>query len=143
MRILYAVGSWGLGHATRSLPLIAGLLDAGATLTVASTGRVLLRAELGRRCDVLDWPDVPQPIGRGAAEFHARAAAAIPWFLRSMAHGLRFLSPSTVMEPAEVERRAVLIPTPGQTGQEHRRHQDRRGGAPQRGAHHGRLMAVV
>lgn len=41
MRILYAVGSWGLGHATRSLPLIAGLLDAGATLTVVSTGRAL------------------------------------------------------------------------------------------------------
>ncbi|MBI3974819.1 MAG: hypothetical protein HY334_00330, partial [Armatimonadetes bacterium] len=86
MRILYAVGSWGLGHATRSLPVITGLLEAGAEVTVISTGRalLLLRGELGARCEMLDWPDVPQPIGRGALEFHTRAALAVPWFLRSM-----------------------------------------------------------
>ncbi len=86
MRILYAVGSWGLGHAARSLPVIQALLDRGAEVTVASTGRalLLLRQELGERCQLLDWPDVPQTLGRSALEFYARSALALPRMLHVM-----------------------------------------------------------
>lgn len=83
MRILYAVGSWGLGHATRSLPLISALMERHAGLTVISTGRALavLRAELQDRCEFLDWPDVPHTVGRTAWGFYLKTAAAIPRYL--------------------------------------------------------------
>ncbi|MDR7475887.1 MAG: glycosyltransferase family protein [Armatimonadota bacterium] len=86
MRILYAVGSWGLGHATRSLPLIQALLARGAGVTVVSTGRalLLLREELGERCEFVDWPDVPQTLGRSALEFYARSALALPRMVQVM-----------------------------------------------------------
>jgi len=86
MRVLYAVGSWGLGHATRSLPVIQALLERGVEVTVVCTGRalLLLRQELMERCEFLDWPDVPQTLGRSALEFYARSALAIPHMLLVM-----------------------------------------------------------
>jgi len=87
MRILYAVGSWGLGHATRTLPILHALLEAGAELTVVSAGRalLLLQQELDGRCEFLAWPDVPSTLGRTALEFYARSAAALPRMLAAMA----------------------------------------------------------
>ncbi|MDR7434213.1 MAG: glycosyltransferase [Armatimonadota bacterium] len=81
-RVLYAVGSWGLGHATRSLPLLRGLVEAGCSVTIVSTGRALtlLRQELGNRCTYLDWPDVPQPLGRSATAFYVKSALSLPKF---------------------------------------------------------------
>lgn len=40
--ILFAVLNWGLGHATRSLPIIHYLIKQGHTLTIASNGPALL-----------------------------------------------------------------------------------------------------
>jgi len=59
MKVLFAVCSWGLGHATRDLPLIQGMLRSGHTVTVVGAGRSLdlLRRELGRSCDFLEIPD--------------------------------------------------------------------------------------
>ncbi|MDQ7820626.1 MAG: glycosyltransferase family protein [Armatimonadota bacterium] len=87
MRILYGVGSWGLGHATRSLAVLERLLAAGAEVTVVSAGRALalLRRELGDRCALLAWPDVPQTLGRTAWGFYLRSALAVPAMLRVMA----------------------------------------------------------
>lgn len=86
MRILYAIGSWGLGHATRSLPVVTALVDGGADVTVVSTGRALavLRADLGGRADFLDWPDVPQTVSGTAWGFYLRTGAAIPWMLAAL-----------------------------------------------------------
>ncbi len=87
MRILYGVGSWGLGHATRSLAVLERLLAAGAHITVVSAGRALalLREELDGRCALLAWPDVPQTISRTAWGFYLRSALAVPAMLRVMA----------------------------------------------------------
>lgn len=87
MRILYAIGSWGLGHASRSLPVLEALRAAGCELTVVSSGRalLLLRREVGDRVEFLDWPHVPTTLGRSALEFYVRSAAAVPAFLRVMA----------------------------------------------------------
>lgn len=40
-RILVAPLNWGLGHATRCIPLIRALLDAGAEVTIGSDGQAL------------------------------------------------------------------------------------------------------
>jgi len=59
MKILFAICSWGLGHASRDLPLIRGLLKAGHNLTLVGRGRSLelLRNELKDSCQYLNIPD--------------------------------------------------------------------------------------
>ncbi|MFB1020291.1 MAG: glycosyltransferase, partial [Flavobacteriales bacterium] len=41
-RILIAVLNWGMGHASRTLPIIEGALDLGWEVDVASTGDALI-----------------------------------------------------------------------------------------------------
>lgn len=86
MHILYAIGSWGLGHATRSLPVVRALLARGHDVTVVSHGRalLLLRRELPRDLEFLDWPHVPHTLARTPLGFYLRSAAAIPAMLRIM-----------------------------------------------------------
>jgi UDP:flavonoid glycosyltransferase YjiC (YdhE family) len=56
--ILYCVLNWGLGHATRSLPVIRALRERGDSVVIASTGRslALLRRE-SPGCVFVDLPD--------------------------------------------------------------------------------------
>jgi Glycosyltransferase Family 4/Glycosyltransferase family 28 C-terminal domain len=79
-RVLFAVGSWGLGHATRDLPLIRGLLDAGHKVTVIGSGASmrLLRSELGTRCDFLDFPGMRVPLGRTPFRFYFKYTLLLP-----------------------------------------------------------------
>jgi hypothetical protein len=42
MKVLYSVLDWGLGHATRSIPVIRALIDAGHTVILAGEGRSFL-----------------------------------------------------------------------------------------------------
>jgi len=56
-RILYAVLNWGLGHATRSLPVIRQLVKEHDVI-ILSTGRSLelLKSEISG-ADFIDHPD--------------------------------------------------------------------------------------
>ena len=51
-RILIAVLNWGMGHASRTLPIIEGALDLGWEVDVASTGDALIVAEKSSRKQV-------------------------------------------------------------------------------------------
>lgn len=67
MNILYAVCSLGLGHATRSLPLIKALLKNGDRVYILSHGPALslLKKELGDKiAEYIDIPGYP-PLERG------------------------------------------------------------------------------
>ncbi len=67
MRVLYAVCSLGLGHATRSLPLIRALIEEGEELYILSYGSALnlLKKELGNEVkEYIEFPDYP-PLERG------------------------------------------------------------------------------
>src|SRR5258708_3053718 len=79
-RVLFAVGSWGLGHATRDLPLIRGLVDAGQQVTVAASGASLslLRAELGATCDFVGLPGMRVPLGRSPFRFYFKYTVTLP-----------------------------------------------------------------
>ncbi|MBM4019622.1 MAG: hypothetical protein FJ288_15095, partial [Planctomycetes bacterium] len=61
-RILVSPLSWGLGHATRDLPIIRDFLSRGHHVTVAAEGRALalLRQEVPQ-CDFVELPDYPPP----------------------------------------------------------------------------------
>lgn len=86
LKILFAVASWGLGHATRDLPLIQRMLDQGHDVTVVSCGRALslLQQELRDRCAFLEWPDLPHGLARSAPLFYAKFALSLPLALRAI-----------------------------------------------------------
>ena len=86
LKILFAVASWGLGHATRDLPLIHRLLDDGHTITVVSSDRALglLKQELGQRCEFLEWPDMPLTLAKSAPLSYAKFTLSLPLALRAI-----------------------------------------------------------
>ena len=59
LKILFGVCSWGLGHATRDLPLLRRIIKAGHSLTLVGIGRSLdlLKDELKDACGYLSIPD--------------------------------------------------------------------------------------
>ena len=96
LRILFAISSWGLGHATRDLPVIQRMLERGHDVTIVSSDRAmtLLRQELGRRCSFLEWPDRPFPLSKSALRFYAKFVVRLPlalWTIFSEHHALSAL----------------------------------------------------
>ncbi len=89
-RILFAVGHWGLGHATRDLPLIHGLAAAGAEVIVGCDGPPLevLRRELRGVCEVIRLPGSPIPLARTPLRFYTRYTLLLlpMWFSKSAQH---------------------------------------------------------
>jgi len=79
-KVLFGTSSWGLGHATRDLNLIRGLLSRGCEVTVVSTGGALrvLKGELGDSCHYLDWPDIPSSVARSSFLFYLKTTANVP-----------------------------------------------------------------
>lgn len=90
---LFAVHDWGLGHATRDLVLIRGLLAAGHHVTVVSAGRALrlLREELGDRCSFHELRDIPKPLSRRAFWFYVKMSLALPLVFRTFHLERRFV----------------------------------------------------
>lgn len=80
LKILFAVHDWGLGHATRDLPLIRGLAASGHRVWVLSTGRALqlLQGELGEACEYVRLQDIPKPLGRRPFWFYVRMSLSLP-----------------------------------------------------------------
>ncbi len=79
-KVLFGTSAWGLGHATRDLVLIRGLLSRGCEVTIVSTGRALrvLKQELGDSCRYLDWPDIPTTVAKTGFRFYVKTAVNIP-----------------------------------------------------------------
>ncbi|MBN2065603.1 MAG: glycosyltransferase [Candidatus Thermoplasmatota archaeon] len=93
MKIIYAICSWGLGHATRSLPVMRKILDEGHELTIISYGRSLnlLKKELGDAADYHDVPDYPMLLSENARQFMAKSVVYWPMFIARMEAGLQRL----------------------------------------------------
>ena len=77
-RILVSPISWGLGHATRDLPIIRDFLARGHRVTIAAEGRALrlLQREVPE-CEFLPFKDYPSPYTT-TRRFIARFLAMIP-----------------------------------------------------------------
>ncbi|HVC32055.1 MAG TPA: glycosyltransferase [Chloroflexota bacterium] len=86
LKILFAVASWGLGHATRDLPLIHRMLECGHDVTIVSSARALavLKQELGTRCGFLEWPDLPLSLSKSAPLFYAKFTLSLPLACRAI-----------------------------------------------------------
>jgi len=86
MRVLYGVCSWGLGHATRSLPIIRRLIQEGYDVTIISTGRPLelLNMELKDTAEYWDFPDYPLPYTERSKVFIIKFCFFAPRLLTSI-----------------------------------------------------------
>ena len=91
MKVIYGVCSWGLGHATRSLPVIRKLIRENNELTVISSGRSigLLKTELGNDVKFLDVPDYPMLLSENSRQFMAKSLVYWPLFIRKIESGLQ------------------------------------------------------
>ena len=93
MKIIYGVCSWGLGHATRSLPVIRKLIKEDNELTIISNGRTLelLKKELGNDSEYFDIPDYPMLVSENSRQFMAKSMIYWPSFIARMEFGLQKL----------------------------------------------------
>jgi UDP:flavonoid glycosyltransferase YjiC (YdhE family) len=83
--ILVSPLSWGLGHATRDLPIIRHFLARGHHVTVAAEGRALaLLAQEAPQCDFVELKDYPQPYS-ASRYFVPKFLAMAPTMLRGIA----------------------------------------------------------
>ncbi len=85
MKILFGVFDWGLGHATRCIPLIEKLREEKHTVDIIATGRALqlLERHFGKKCTFFDVPSVYVPYTR-TPFLTAAFAGAIPLMLYSL-----------------------------------------------------------
>ncbi len=76
--------SWGLGHATRDLPIIRHFLERGHAVTVAATGRALalLQQEVPQ-CGFVELEDYPPPY-TASKHFVEKFIATAPLMLTAM-----------------------------------------------------------
>ena len=90
MEIIYGVCSWGLGHATRSLPVIRKLINEQHRITVISNGRALelLKKEVGDMVQYVDIPDYPMLVSENTRQFMAKSMVYWPVFIKRIEDGL-------------------------------------------------------
>lgn len=86
MKIAYGLCSWGLGHATRSLPLIRRLVMEGHDVDIICSGRPLefLRKNLLDSVNYIDFPEQPNAFYAGSSNFFINLAKNIPAIFASI-----------------------------------------------------------
>jgi UDP:flavonoid glycosyltransferase YjiC (YdhE family) len=86
MRFLFGICSWGLGHASRSLPIIRKVIKEGHMVTVVSSGRALnmLQQELGDEATFVNLADYNPPETLNPSFFVPSTILHFPVYLRSM-----------------------------------------------------------
>ena len=84
MKILFGIFDWGLGHATRDIPLITELLKS-SEVHIISTGRALklIQDYFGERCKYHDVPSVYSPYTR-TPFFKTKLTLTLPVIIKSL-----------------------------------------------------------
>jgi len=86
VKVAFGICSWGLGHATRTLPIIRKLIDEGDEVIVVSHGGALtlLRNELDGRASYHELPDYPAPATQHSKLMALDAFMSIPQYIFAM-----------------------------------------------------------
>ena len=84
--VLISPLNWGLGHATRDIPVIRTLLDHNHDVTIAACGNALLvlKKEFPA-CSFIEFPDYPTPYS-SSRFFLPKLAASFPTLLQAIAN---------------------------------------------------------
>ena len=90
-QVLLSPLSWGLGHATRDIPIIRTLLDHHHDVTIAACGDALsvLKSEFPE-CSFIEFPDYPPPYSTSRF-FIPKFIASLPRMQRALADERRNL----------------------------------------------------
>jgi hypothetical protein len=93
MRVIFGICSWGLGHATRSLPIIRKFIREKDEVTIVSYGSAsaLLRNELGESAAFVELPDYRPPTTRNSRRLALDTLLSSPQYLYSMQREHRYL----------------------------------------------------
>ncbi len=89
MKILFGVFDWGLGHATRDIPLIAELLKKNQ-VHILSTGWALkvLKGRFKNKCEYYDVPSIYLPYTKSRF-FKLKFTFTSPWMIKSLKYARR------------------------------------------------------
>ena len=103
MNIIYGLCSWGLGHATRSLPILRRLLKEGHDITIITHDRSLqlLKKELDDQASYIDLPDYPLLVSENKEQFIAKSMVYWPLFIKRMESGLLHLKKIVENQPCD------------------------------------------
>jgi uncharacterized protein (TIGR00661 family) len=104
MRIIYGICSWGLGHATRSLPVIRKLIDEKNDVSIISNGRSLelIKKEIGDKAEYFNIPDYPILVSENTRQFVVKSFVYWPAFIKRMESGLQKLK--KILEKQKCDR---------------------------------------
>ena len=84
--VLISPLNWGLGHATRDIPIIRTLLNHNHDVTIAACGNALLALQKEfPACSFIDFPDYPAPYS-SSRFFLPKLAASFPALLQAIAN---------------------------------------------------------
>ena len=105
MEIIYGVCSWGLGHSTRSLPILRRLIKEKHSITIISNGRSLdlLKKEIGDSAEYYEIPDYPMLLSENSRQFMAKSIVYWPSFIARMESGLQALN--KILQKRKFDRR--------------------------------------
>jgi len=100
--VLVSPLNWGLGHATRDIPVIHELTKRGHDVTIAACGNALsaLQREFPD-CRFIDFPDYPAPYSTGSL-FLPKFCAYLPLLLRALAAERRALGRILDQDPYDL-----------------------------------------
>ncbi|MFA5236905.1 MAG: glycosyltransferase [Methanoregula sp.] len=100
--VLVSPLNWGLGHATRDMPVIRTLLSHGHEVTIAACGSALsvLRQEFPDS-RYIEYPDYPVPFSSGHL-FVPKFCAALPFMLHAVAQEHATLEAILVKDPYDL-----------------------------------------
>ncbi len=84
MKILYGICTWGLGHASRSLPVIRQLTEEGHEVHVVTSGRALSMMKRETEVKVHDLPDYPSPYTGSKMTFYAKFLTSLPGLFKGI-----------------------------------------------------------
>jgi hypothetical protein len=93
MKMLFGVCSWGLGHATRTLPIIRKSIEEGHEVTVVSSGRALsmLKQELGPGPSFARLDDYLPPDTLNSSYLALETLLRFPIYVMAMLHEREFV----------------------------------------------------
>ena len=85
MQVLFAICSWGLGHAVRDLPLIKRMVQDGHQISIVGQGRSLefIKKELGRKHTYYEISDY-SPVYSVKAFSVTKFVGKVPFYLREV-----------------------------------------------------------
>jgi uncharacterized protein (TIGR00661 family) len=104
MKLVFGICSWGLGHATRTLPIIRKFVKEGDDVKIVSHGRALelLRSELGESASYVELEDYQPPKTLNPRILALNTFLNAPQYITSMDREHRFVRRLLLSEKVDI-----------------------------------------